>query len=374
MDPLLRESLKIEALQCLVVWDQTPLVDRVEGRIRTPLPSRDASAGRSALQDNLLAILEHGGSGVATEAIRAARQLKLVIDTERVAREVNSEHNSAETRAEALRLLHALDAPEIDDALASISTQSPWPLRKVGLETLVERDKARAWQIMMWENASIEEQQFYVSLLPRVDLPEASQLLNSLVDSQVNATTPTPLTLDIIEAARESRDASIAAKVAQWDVATKENDRGAYAFAMAGGDARRGELLYRTHVTAQCIRCHEAGGMGKQAGPELKGIASRVDRSYLLESLVDPNAKIAKGFDSVTIVTSDGVVITGSVIQEDGLQVVIGTPQGEHVAVDKREIEARKTSSASAMPTMVSILSPLEVRDLVEYLATLTDR
>ena len=42
-------------------------------------------------------------------------------------------------------------------------------------------------------------------------------------------------------------------------------------------------------------------GKGGDVGPILDGIAVRADKAYIAESLMDPNAKFAKGFESLTI-------------------------------------------------------------------------
>ncbi len=67
------------------------------------------------------------------------------------------------------------------------------------------------------------------------------------------------------------------------------------------GDARRGEELFYNSPTAACASCHTARGKGGDVGPILDGIAVRADKAYILESLMDPNAKLAKGFESLPI-------------------------------------------------------------------------
>ncbi|MEK7780720.1 MAG: PVC-type heme-binding CxxCH protein [Verrucomicrobiota bacterium] len=70
---------------------------------------------------------------------------------------------------------------------------------------------------------------------------------------------------------------------------------------VAAGDVKRGEELFFTSPTAACSSCHAVGGKGGAVGPILDGIAVRSDKDYILESLMDPNAKIAKGFEELTI-------------------------------------------------------------------------
>ena len=92
----------------------------------------------------------------------------------------------------------------------------------------------------------------------------------------------------------------------------------------------------------------------------------------MLEALVDPNAKIAKGFESVSVLKEDGKLVTGTIISETKQELMLGTPNGKTVSIRKGEIEDRSAAAQSAMPKMMGVLTPMEVRDLVEHLSTLT--
>jgi mono/diheme cytochrome c family protein len=67
------------------------------------------------------------------------------------------------------------------------------------------------------------------------------------------------------------------------------------------GDAKRGEDLFHNSPVAACASCHMVNGKGGDVGPILDGIAVRADKAYITESLMEPNAKFAKGFESLTI-------------------------------------------------------------------------
>ena len=62
------------------------------------------------------------------------------------------------------------------------------------------------------------------------------------------------------------------------------------------GDPKRGLAIFQQHPIAACIRCHKVKGQGGIVGPPLDSIAARQSRESIYESLVDPNAKIAEGF------------------------------------------------------------------------------
>jgi mono/diheme cytochrome c family protein len=65
---------------------------------------------------------------------------------------------------------------------------------------------------------------------------------------------------------------------------------------VAKGDAVRGKKIFTTHPVAGCIRCHAVNGVGGPIGPALDTIATRKQEDYILQSLVDPGATIAEGF------------------------------------------------------------------------------
>jgi len=67
------------------------------------------------------------------------------------------------------------------------------------------------------------------------------------------------------------------------------------------GDTSRGEKIFWEHPVAACKNCHILKGQGSPVGPALDGIATRKDEAYILESLVNPNAKLAKGYTATPI-------------------------------------------------------------------------
>ena len=68
---------------------------------------------------------------------------------------------------------------------------------------------------------------------------------------------------------------------------------------LLAGDAQRGEKVFRQHQTAACVLCHALGGQGSAVGPALDGIASRQSPEYIKQSLVEPNAVLAKGYENL---------------------------------------------------------------------------
>ncbi|MDB6004456.1 MAG: rane-bound dehydrogenase protein [Prosthecobacter sp.] len=67
------------------------------------------------------------------------------------------------------------------------------------------------------------------------------------------------------------------------------------------GDGKRGEKIFWEHPVAACKNCHMLKGQGSAVGPALDGIATRKEAAYILESLVNPNAKLADGYTATPI-------------------------------------------------------------------------
>ncbi len=70
---------------------------------------------------------------------------------------------------------------------------------------------------------------------------------------------------------------------------------------VTAGDPKRGEELFFTSPVAACAACHTVNGKGGAVGPSLTGVAARSDKAYIIESLMDPNAKLAKGYENLKV-------------------------------------------------------------------------
>src|SRR5690606_27833431 len=98
------------------------------------------------------------------------------------------------------------------------------------------------------------------------------------------------LAFDVIEAARASSDAIVAAELAAYQERKDATDPLApFLETMTGGDAARGRDLFTNSVAAQCTLCHSINGGGSGVGPNLRGVGAKPTR-HLLESLVNPGA------------------------------------------------------------------------------------
>jgi quinoprotein glucose dehydrogenase len=225
------------------------------------------------------------------------------------------------------------------------------------------------------ENAqsSILERQRALLGLAKVDVSAAYAAIVELATKLAEGKLEPALQLDMIEAGTLNGSAEVAELINRFK--QQQSDGGLlsqHLVSLEGGDAERGRSLFVGHRVAQCVRCHKAGTLipGGNAGPDLAQVARRHPRLALLQSLVEPSALIARGFESVTLVLDSGNIVAGVIRNEADGMVTIEQPDGRIVTVKTEEIEER-TPARSAMPEMHRTLTPREMRDLVEFLSTL---
>lgn len=139
--------------------------------------------------------------------------------------------------------------------------------------------------------------------------------------------------------------------------------------ATAEGKPRRGQRVFES---VGCNACHTSAAGQTPKGPHLVDIGKRYKRVELIESILKPSEKLAQGFDSWSILTSDGKVVVGFVALESAETLQLRQANGLVVEIPKDEIESRKKLEQSMMPTgLVDSLTPEQLADLVAYLESL---
>ena len=149
------------------------------------------------------------------------------------------------------------------------------------------------------------------------------------------------------------------AKPADRATATKE-------VAKASGNAKSGAAVFNRI----CIACHKVGNEGAELGPEMNKLATRLKREEIIESIIDPNAKIDPKFLATNITTHDGDELSGLVASEDEQTLTLASGSGQKQILKKSNIKARETLKISSMPEgLVQTMALQEFLDLVEFLA-----
>src|SRR5262249_13379419 len=151
--------------------------------------------------------------------------------------------------------------------------------------------------------------------------------------------------------------AAVKQKLAAYEASRPKDDALAgYREALAGGNAEAGRDIFYHKTEVSCLRCHKLRGEGGDVGPDLTGVGARQKREYLLESIVDPNKQIAKGFETVVLALADGHIVSGIVKEEDGKQVRPMTAEGKLVTVKKDDIDERQAGKSAMPADLVKLL------------------
>jgi putative heme-binding domain-containing protein len=118
------------------------------------------------------------------------------------------------------------------------------------------------------------------------------------------------------------------------------------AFPTASKDPIRGKEIF----TKNCAVCHQLGGAGAKVGPQLDGIGIRgVER--LMEDTLDPNRNVDEAFRATTFHMTDGRVLTGLLLRQDGQVQVLVDGTGKEHRIGAKDFEKQSTSRNSAMPS-----------------------
>ena len=221
------------------------------------------------------------------------------------------------------------------------------------------------------EPRDTRELQRAIKLAP--SLSSSGPMIRELMDRLVSDALPSEAILEAIEVATEAAksDPEVAAKLKQYRSQIESQDllRG-YSAALRGGDPEVGSQIFHTHAQAQCTKCHALQLTDKQLGPSLEGIGKRVPREYLLQSIVDPPAKILPGYGVVTLLLDDGSVVQGVLANQSESSVTLRLPDNSTKEIPTSEIE-EQTEPTTTMPDPRLILTMRQIRDLVAFLATL---
>ena len=136
------------------------------------------------------------------------------------------------------------------------------------------------------------------------------------------------------------------------------------------GDAVRGEFIYRRSALI-CTTCHAIGGAGGKVGPDMTSIGASAPLDYLVESLLDPAAKVKEGYNAVNLTLKDGSVVMGIQARESASEIVLRDATGAEKSVAKAQI-ASTANIGSLMPAgLLEQLQPRERLDLYAFLGEL---
>jgi putative heme-binding domain-containing protein len=131
------------------------------------------------------------------------------------------------------------------------------------------------------------------------------------------------------------------------------------------GNRKNGAAVYKR----VCANCHKNGDLGVKFGPDLTGLGDRMNKDHIIRNILWPNEEISKGYETIMVADTDGVVTSGFILEETDEKVVLGIADGKRKEILKDDIEERKDMKASSMPEgLIETISPGEFVDLLAFL------
>ncbi|MFM9090565.1 MAG: c-type cytochrome, partial [Verrucomicrobiota bacterium] len=141
--------------------------------------------------------------------------------------------------------------------------------------------------------------------------------------------------------------------------------------AAAAGRGRAGEGG-RLYAASACAGCHRAGGTGQAIGPDLSRIGAIRGTRELLESILFPDATIAREFEAHVVETADRQTHLGTIRSDSAEVLILAGPGGETRVLPRRHVVAITPAPGSLMPAgLEEAFTDQQLLDLVAWLRSL---
>ena len=364
------EALRLEAIAELMSWDTPPVLDRVTNE-RRPLAPRDAAPIRGAVVSALGSLLA-SSDAVRTEGVKLSAKYGITEVGPELSKLLADLTQSSKVRVESLKALAVLKSGELQSAVSASLKDNDPAIRSEALRLLAASDPERAIPELasVLQQGTPGEQQSAVHVLAGLKSDAAGAVLASQLRLLEMGKLAPDVELDLMEAIDSLPSDSLGPALTTYLQSRPKGDiLAAHHECLSGGDAERGREVFFGNAAASCRRCHKVGDQGGAAGPNLSAVGKEKPRLELLESILLPNAKIAKGFETVILVTDDGLVYTGVLREETTETVKLMTATGEVISVPTKKIEERARGKSGMPDDVAKGLTKRNLRDLVEFLS-----
>ncbi|MCP9768010.1 heme-binding protein [Lacihabitans sp. LS3-19] len=364
------DELRAEAIATLGTWAEPSVLDRVDGRYRGVI-NRDIAAISAALTPHVSVFLNDKNPATQIAIAQLLNNLKISAFNQNL-EEIFNTSTDAKVKVAAIDALSGLNYAKLGEVVKRGLADEKSEVRTAAVGGLSNLDisETELNDILkpIFEKGSVREKQKLIGVLGSLPLVKTQKVLTSMIDLMADDKLENELLLDLTETVNKTGSDVLIQKLK----ASKKSDNWLEEFKVAlfGGNYWEGRNVFNNNSAAQCVRCHSIGapGSGAIVGPNLSKIGKTLTREIILESLVNPSARISPGYGQVNLVLKDGTEIMGTVASENEHEIVLTTSDAEPTKVALSRIE-RRENMPSGMPPMGEILSKRELRDLVEYLA-----
>ena len=379
-----RKMERVMAMDVLASWTTSMTLDPLDGRY-FPVDAFSEVALHSAFLAKVELLANDADPVVAERTVAILMELKAT-DGVLVEKAVESILNKDTTESMRLAWMEFLTSRKGDRAgkradevaLEALSSKS-FALSQAAARHLIARGRnldAVSDRLSNALQGSAATDVFQGTLEMLKDTEDYSEVLHDLLRALMEGRLDRAVHLEVVEAMIDASEGDELLGEAYEEYQAwvlEQNPLGEFAIALEGGDLLRGESLFLGHTLAQCSKCHSLRrDTGQQIGPALEGVGDRLTRYELLESLIDPQAKVTSGYGFQTLKLKDGHMVSGTHVSGNEKQIVLKRADGVLEELQKSEIVSA-TTPIGAMPSMKGIVNKRDLRDLVAYLASLRE-
>jgi len=365
--------LKGEALAAVGTWASPSVLDRVDGRYRGEI-KRDANPVKQKIEGLIPEFLLDSDEDILVAVSKTLSALGIESQNDQL-RKIMGNHKSPKVRSAMLEALGNLNYENIESAMQAGMKDTDFNVRATALGLLTEIDVAKedlpAIVNPVFIKGSIREQQKVLGVLGEMPLEKTESVLGQMIGKAKSNKLSSAVILDLIEAVEATNSEKLIAELG--DLKSSGNTVEAFKETLEGGEWWQGRNFFNNNSTGQCVRCHAVGGAGGQVGPELDNIGNVLSREQLLEALINPSARLAPGYGTVTVTFKNGQEAMGVLMEETDHELILRTNDAEPMEIAKERIK-NVVNSMSSMPPMGNTMSKREIRDVIEYLASLKKR
>ncbi len=144
-----------------------------------------------------------------------------------------------------------------------------------------------------------------------------------------------------------------------------------------GRDWAQGRALFKK---AACGSCHGFGreSEGNGLAPDLTGVASKLTRDFILQSILEPSATLNGQYYHTMFTLKNGDVITGSIIDVVDKKILVApVMMAAHATIEiaEADVKSEEPSPISPMPPgLVNEFTKAQVIELMAFLDAGGDR
>ena len=323
-------------------------------------------------------LLSSSDAGLRSAAIKASGQWKLQGASQLLKGIVGKQGKPIEDRAAALEGLALFGGKQNEALLKSTSENTDMPKRlrihAAALLTGMNAPSGARVAAKLFAEMNVEDHPENLTRSFLAVRNGTRHLANALAGQSMSSDVAREILRIVRESGQASAELETAVKTAGKITSRKELSPEArqklLEMAMNDSKASDGERIFRMEKLG-CLKCHAIGGAGGKVGPDMVSLGGSAQPDYLLESLLNPNAKVKENYHTIVIATDEGKIISGVQVKQSKEEVVVRNAKDELITVPRSQIE-EIAQGVSLMPEgQVDDLTDRELASLVRFLSEL---